>query len=150
MAPANGTGDTTRVPLRFDIHPCRPKNVTVGASVADSLTESDCEAPHRGGRFAKLFRVSGSAGDSLTVLLGSSAFSGYLFFDSSTVGSDPPVAEAGQCQSGAAAVCLRYVRLPRNGEFFLEVTSSGPGDGTGAQQGKRKLIKKAPLERWFL
>jgi large repetitive protein len=132
IAPADGATEPVRVPVRFAVQACRAIAYTVGATVSDSLTDADCEAPHRAGRFAKLYRFPGEAGDSVTVTLRSTAFSAYVLLDSATAGSVPAVAESDRCAAEPSAACLRYVLLPRSGDYWVEVTSGTGGAATGA------------------
>ena len=120
----NGSLEPVRIPVRFAIHPCRDRPVVLGAvPLADSLTQSDCGAPHRAGRFARLFAFNGLAGDSISIVLRSPAFRPYVVLDSVAADNPSPVGLSGACGGDTTAACLRYVLLRRASAFFVEVTS---------------------------
>ncbi len=131
IVPTDGSADTTEVAVMFAVQPCRKQALTLGETVTDSLGPADCEAPRRADRFAKLYHFTTAvAGDSVTVVLQSTAFDPYVLVDSTPAGSLPPLAEADRCGTAAGA-CVRYVLLPRAGDFYVEVTSAGTGSPTG-------------------
>ncbi|MDH5198273.1 MAG: Ig-like domain repeat protein, partial [Gemmatimonadota bacterium] len=132
IAPTDGSTDPVRVPVHFSIQPCREQSYSVGTTVTDSLTTSDCESPHRAGRSAKLFLLSALAGDSVSVLLQSTTFTPYVLVDSVPAGSVPALAESDRCPAGTAGACIRYVLLPRAGTYYVEVTSGAGASSTGA------------------
>ena len=64
----NAVGSPARVPLEFVVHPCAVTPVVPDVQFIDSLTPRDCGAPHRAGSFARLYGLSASAGDSISVM----------------------------------------------------------------------------------
>ncbi|MBI4419337.1 MAG: hypothetical protein HY560_00795 [Gemmatimonadetes bacterium] len=120
------TDDVVRVPVMLSIRPCFETALAMDTEVIDSLTPADCPAPHRAGRVARLYSFQGSADDSVSVALISSAFDPYLVLDTSIAG--PALAENDNCSPAGPDACLHYVRLPRSGRFILEATSVAPGE----------------------
>ena len=108
------------VPVEFRVTGCGITDVTPGAPISDSLTVADCGAPHRGGRLARVYRVTGSANDSLTLQLTSAAVGACLVFDSGAAQAGiPSMVESGTCRPGQSGACLVYVRLPRAGSVLI-------------------------------
>lgn len=123
---------TTTVPVSFVIGSCEAAHLALDATVTDSLRESDCGSSHRAGAFGRRYSFSGSAGDSVTFALTSTAFAGYLVVDTSADLDAPALAESGSCAVTGVDACLRYLRLPRSGTYTVEVTTTGSGAKTGA------------------
>jgi len=123
VAAAEAANSPLRLPVEFHVNPCAVTAVTLDLQLGDSLRSSDCGAPHRAGRFARVYRFAGALGDSITVTQTSSAFTPYVVLDSTMTGTAPSLAETGSCavQSGA---CLNYVLLPRAGSYVVEATSA--------------------------
>ncbi|HLB38078.1 MAG TPA: hypothetical protein VJL31_16015, partial [Gemmatimonadales bacterium] len=120
---SGATTAATRVPVRFTIHPCRFSSIQPDTSVQGTIDDSDCGAPHRSGRFAKVFRFDGAANDSISARVSSGAFGAYVLLDSVPLGD--ALAQSGSCAGGAA--CIRYARLPRTGTYALAATSVDSG-----------------------
>ncbi len=116
-----------KVPVEFIIQPCAVTTVTPPEARRDTITAADCGAPHRGGRFAKLYRFTATGGDSITVAMGSSALDAFLLVDTSLSPTALPLAENDACTTSAADACLRYLYLPRPGDYFIEASTSPPG-----------------------
>ncbi len=121
------------VPIQFTVQPCA--SVALGPAptpvqVDDSLSTSDCGAPHRAARFTRLYSFRAAANDSITLTLASAAFDAYLVLDSSTAAGAPPLAENDSCAGGRDA-CLVYLRLPLAGSYAVEATTASAGE-TGA------------------
>jgi len=57
-----GSG-AVEVPIRFYIHPCRMTPITIDDSAVATLTSADCGAPHRPGRYARIYAFPGTAND---------------------------------------------------------------------------------------
>ncbi len=120
------------IPVEFRVTGCVPTDVAPGATVTDTLTTADCGAPHRSGRFARVYRVAATASDSLSFHLVSSAFDPYLVVDTGALSAAvPALAENDACRPGRTDACVRYVRLPAGGTFLVEATSAAAG-ATGA------------------
>ena len=111
------------VPVQLEISPCAVYTIAYGAEVSDSLGVEDCEAPNRSDRFAKLHSFGGNAGDSVTVILRSADFQGYLVLADATPNSAPPLAEDVRCRGFASDPCLYYIRLPANGTYIIQATT---------------------------
>jgi hypothetical protein len=123
---ASGSPDT--VPITYRIDPCaEPLIATLDATRSDSIAPSDCGAPQRAGRQAKLYRVQAAVGDTLTFRL-TSAFNAYLILTDSagTVVLD----QNDQC-GAALTACLAPFNVSTAGRYVIEVTSANPGE-TGA------------------
>jgi len=123
---ASGSPDT--VPITYRIDPCAETVIpTLDATRTGSITLSDCGAPQRAGRQAKLYRVQAAAGDTLTFRL-TSAFNAYLILTDSagTVMLD----ENDQCPAALTA-CLTPFNVSTAGRYVIEVTSTNPAE-TGA------------------
>jgi BACON domain-containing protein len=123
---ANGSPDT--VPITYRIDPCVETAIpTLDATRSGSIALSDCGAPQRAGRQAKLYRVQAAVGDTLTFRL-TSAFNAYLILTDSagTVVLD----ETDQC-AAALTACLAPFNVATAGRYVIEVTSTNPAE-TGA------------------
>jgi hypothetical protein len=123
---ASGSPDT--VPITYRIDPCVETLIaTLDATRSGSIALSDCGAPQRAGRQAKLYRVQAAAGDTLTFSL-TSNFNAYLILTDSagTVVLD----ETDQC-GAALTACLTPFNVATTGRYLIEVTSTNPAE-TGA------------------
>jgi len=112
----------------YRIDPCAETLIpTLDATRSGSIAPSDCGAPRRAGRQAKLYRVQAAVGDTLTFRL-TSAFNAYLILTDSagTVVLD----ENDQCPAALTA-CLTPFNVSTAGRYVVEVTSTNPGE-TGA------------------
>ena len=116
-----------KVPVEFTIQPCAVTNVTPPEARRDTITAADCAAPHRAGRFAKLYRFTATGGDSITVLMGSSVLDAFILVDTSLAPTALPLAENDACTTSAVDACLRYLYLPRPGNYFVEASTSPQG-----------------------
>jgi len=128
IAAGGSVAEPKRLPVTFTIFPCRPTPLAVGATATDSLTESSCGAPHASGRFARLFRFTAAAGDSVTVVVRSQDFDAFALIDSSASGIGTPLAEDDNCRGVTGDACLPYVLIPGAGDYLIEVTSSLAGE----------------------
>src|SRR6185437_6945952 len=126
-----GSGSTEgelRVPVQFTVQPCVITPITVGTQVTGALGAASCGAPHRSNPShpAALYSFNGSAGDSVSLEL--TAPAGYLVLDSTTTLSKPSYAESGSCAGVGGNPCLFYQRLPRTGNYVVEVTTNTSAD----------------------
>ncbi len=96
-------------------------------STTDSLTTADC-APSSSNRFAKVYGLAASAGDSVTVMMRPLGFAGSLAIDSILSSGAPPLAEGSDCPVNPGHVCLRYVFLRGGGPFFTRATTLNGGE----------------------
>ena len=122
--------DPTRLPVQFTVYPCHFTTIAPDTTVQGDLATDDCGAPHRGGRFARVYQFNAGANDSVTAVLGSSAVAGFVVLDSVPRGTGA-LGEAPSCLGVAGAGCLRYVGPPRGGAHALAATTLGSG-ATGA------------------
>jgi len=128
----NAEGSPTRIPVEFVVHPCTVTSIATDAHLTDSVSTTDCSAPHRPGSLARLYSLSANAGDSISIIMSSTALDGHVVLASSTAGTIPPLAEADRCDRGPArAACLGYQLLPTSGTFVIEATSSSSTPQTG-------------------
>ena len=115
------------IPVRFDVHPCRVAPLTIDESAAATLTPADCGAPHRPGRYARLYAFPGTANDSVSIEV-AAIYDAYVALDTALDPGAAPLAEAGQCLGATGDPCIYYQRLPRNLSYIIEVTSADSGD----------------------
>ncbi len=117
-----GSG-AAEIPISFHIHPCRVTPITIDDSALATLTSGDCGAPHRPGRYARIYGFPGTANDSVSIEL-PARFDAYVILDTTLDQAHPAYAETDDS-------ALYYQRLPRNMSYHVEVTSSAAAD-TGA------------------
>ena len=122
----NARGSPALVPVEFVVHPCRIDSITPNVALRDSLTTRDCSAPHKPNSFARVYSFTGHAGDSISVLMTSTALDGYVMLDSSLAPGAPVLAQGGGCGTS----CIRYQRLATTGTYQIEA-AAGQGQ-TGA------------------
>ncbi|MGH7613672.1 MAG: BACON domain-containing protein, partial [Gemmatimonadales bacterium] len=120
-------GGALEVPVRLNVHSCRSVPIALDDSISSALTTADCGAPHRPGRFAKLFSFPGTINDSVTIEL-SEGYGGFVALDTSLVPAAPPLDSTGTCLGTPGSPCLYYQRLPRNATYYIEVTSADSAD----------------------
>jgi hypothetical protein len=89
------------------------------------LSETDCEAPHRPGRRANVYRVALSAGDNFSVRL-TASFNAYLILVNS---AGAVLAENDECSPETGTACIMNFPIPATGEYVIEATSANPGEG---------------------
>jgi hypothetical protein len=114
-----GSG-AAEIPVAFHIHPCRVTPITIDDSALATLTGDDCGAPHRPGRYARIYSFPGTANDSVSIELPAS-FDAYVVLDTTLDPSRPAYAETDDA-------ALYYQRLPRNTSYYVEVTSWAAAD----------------------
>lgn len=66
--------DSATIPVEFTIQPCDERSIAFDVLVTDSLTREDCATSDSPDRFAKLYGFTGEEGDSVSVVMTSSAF----------------------------------------------------------------------------
>ncbi|HSD31080.1 MAG TPA: Ig-like domain-containing protein [Gemmatimonadales bacterium] len=137
-----GTG-TLEVPLWYRVRPCDITTITLPDSDSSTLTSADCGAPHRSGRFARVYQINnGTSVDSVTVEV-TASYDAYVIFDTALATTAPPLKQSDNCLGAGSDPCLYYVKLPRDGvPYFVEVTSADSAD-TGAFK-VRVLRPRAP------
>ena len=128
-AVVNGVSVSTqlRVPVKFIIHDCTPKQIVPDQLYTDTLNAADCAAPHRANMFAQIFSFSGTANDIVSIEV-NGGFDGYVALDTSLTPSKPPLAQSDDCLGQTGNPCLPYVTIPSTGTYFVEVTSHAAGD----------------------
>ncbi|HEY6060181.1 MAG TPA: hypothetical protein VIV10_06340, partial [Gemmatimonadales bacterium] len=127
----SGTGSLS-VPLEYFIHPCLTTPIGLDDSVTTSLTTADCAALHKPrGWFTRLFQINnGTVNDSLTIDV-TAAYDAFVAFDTSLNAAAAPFKQSDNCLGVGSDPCLYYQKLPRNGIYYVEVTSADSAD-TGA------------------
>lgn len=125
-AGASGSPDT--VPITYRIDPCVVKLLTVDALDTASIALSDCGAPHRAGRQARLYSVQATAGDTLSFQLTAAApaFNARLILTNGTGVLD----SIDQCAAVGVA-CVRNYLVTAPGQYVIEATTRDSGE-TGA------------------
>ena len=123
----NAGGSPALVPVELVVRPCIVRPVDLDVQVTDSLTPSTCAAPHRATSFARLYSFTAQAGDSVSVVMLSTALGGYVLIDSATAAGVPPLVQSDACGSQPGA-CLPYALLPEAGTYIVEATSRGAGE----------------------
>ncbi len=101
----NAAGSPGRVPIEFMVHPCVAVPIVPDAQVTDSITTSDCTAPHRPTSFARVYSFTAPAGDSIALFMSSSALDAYVVLDTSLAPTAPALAQNETCGTGPDA-CL--------------------------------------------
>jgi hypothetical protein len=89
------------------------------------LSEADCEAPHRPGRRANVYRVELTAGDAFSVRL-TAGFNAYLILVNS---AGVVLAENDECSPETGTACIMNFPIPATGSYVIEATSANPGEG---------------------
>lgn len=123
---ANGSG-VVEVPVTFFIYPCRITPIRLDDSSAGRLSAADCGAPHRSGRFGRIYDFPGTQNDSASLELASD-YDAYVTLDTTLDGARPALAQSGACLGTPGVPCLYYQRLPSSGEYYVEVTSVAAAD----------------------
>ncbi len=116
------------VPISYRIDPCPETTIlTLDATRSGSIALSDCGAPQRAGRQAKLYSVQAAAGDTLTLRL-SAAFDAYLVLTDSFGTS---LRQNNDCSAPAGPACILAYPVTTTGRYIIEVTTAAAGE-TGA------------------
>ena len=130
VTPDDPDGAPTRVIVTLILEDCAAGSIAAGVAVTDSLRASDCASTHRPGRPARRYRITGEAGDSVSLHLTSTTLPVVLIADTTDAAGATPLAETSTCVTEEGA-CLVYLRLPPGGALTAEVTTSGSGTGFG-------------------
>jgi|SRR5213594_2370277 len=93
--------------------------LAVGATIRDSLTARDVLLP-TDSTYAQQWRLSGIAGETVTIDLVSDAFDGYAFLLGPGLSGQAPHDD----DSGGHCNARLTVRLPETGDYFVVVTST--------------------------
>jgi hypothetical protein len=124
-APAVGTQE---LPLSFKVYQCKDQRITVGVSVADTLTSAECGAPHKSGSYAKIYSFTGATNELVSVEV-TAAFDAFVALDSSKSASVPPLLTKDDCLGiNDSLACFYYFRLPSPTTYYVEVTSADSAD----------------------
>jgi hypothetical protein len=116
------------VPISYRIDPCAETTIlTLDATRSGSIALSDCGAPQRAGRQAKLYSVQAAAADTLTLRL-SAAFDAYLVLTDSFGTS---LRQNNDCSAPAGPACILAYPVTTTGRYIIEVTTAAAGE-TGA------------------
>jgi hypothetical protein len=127
----SGALEPIRLPVEFSIVPCLAVTLTPDTIVSDSLGRADCTAPHRFDSYAKVYQFNGTQGDSVSVIMRSSDFDGFLVLDHVANGASTVLSEDDGCNGAAGDPCLVYVLLPETGTYSIEATTAD-GRATGS------------------
>ena len=111
------------VTVTFNVTACSEPAVSADTIVAASIGRDDCGAPDRGGSLAKRYRVSATAGDSLSFRLTSGAFDAYLTLSDST---GTLLAQNDDCSGATGSSCIIDFRAPAAGRYVIEATTLAP------------------------
>ncbi|HEV8400692.1 MAG TPA: hypothetical protein VGQ18_12755 [Gemmatimonadales bacterium] len=144
-AGASGSPDT--VPIAYRIDPCVPQLLMVDALDTASIALSDCGAPHRAGRQAKLYAVQAIAGDTLSFQLTAAApaFNARLILTNGTAVLD----SIDQCAALGVA-CIRNYLVTSPGQYVIEATTRDSGEiGAFTFSAVKELSPNAPAAGQF-
>jgi hypothetical protein len=123
---AIGSPDT--VIVTFRLKPCAQPAVVPDTVVAGSIALSDCRAPQRAGRQARLYSVGATAGDTLSFRLTSPDFDAYLVLTDSL---GAVLTQNDDCPALTGPACIVNFRVPSSGRYVIEATTADSA-ATGA------------------
>ena len=123
----SATRSPRTVPVTYTIRPCVETAITLDTVVTGAIALSDCGAPQRAGRQAKIYSVQATAGDTLSFRL-TAAFNAYLILTNST--GVAVLDENDQCAPANTACLLNFI-VSTTGRYLVEVTTINAGE-TGA------------------
>jgi len=138
---AIGAPDTMRI--TYTIQPCVETGITLDTVKSSSIALSDCGAPQKAGRQAKLYSVQASLGDTLSFRL-TATFNAYLILTNST--GAVVLDSLDQCGAALTACLLNY-HVTAPGRHVIEVTTTNAGEtGTFTLSAVKELspIQPAP------
>ena len=115
------------VPVTFTIRPCEETGITLDTIVTNAIALSDCGAPQRAGRQAKVYAVQANAGDTLSFRL-TAAFNPWLILTNS---SGATVLDSIDVCGAANTACIVNYPVTTTGRYVLEATTRDSGE-TGA------------------
>src|ERR1700694_3667721 len=117
-------GSPGAVTVPFTINPCVETPVLPDAVVTGSISLSDCGAPQRAGKQAKLYSVQATAGDTLSFRLTSAAFDAYLVLTSS---SGTLLDQNDACPGFVdGTACINFA-VTVTGQYVVEATTAVAG-----------------------
>ena len=114
------------VPVTYTIRPCAETGITPDAVVSGAIALSDCGAPQRAGRQAKVYAVQAAMGDTLSFRLTSPDFDAYLVFTNPT--GVAVLAENDECGVEVGTACIKDFIVSNPGRYLLEVTTANAGE----------------------
>jgi hypothetical protein len=120
-------GSPKTVSVTFTINPCEEPGLVPDTVVTGSIALSDCGAPQRPGRQAKLYAVQANAADTLSFRL-NAAFNAYLVLTNST---GTVVLDSNDVCVEVGTACITNFPVPAPGRYVIEVTTANSGE-TGA------------------
>jgi hypothetical protein len=135
--PHNGTitfsasgaiGSPATFPIAYTIALCVETGITLDTIQNSSITLSDCGAPQRPGRHAKLYAVQATAGDTLSFRLTSAAFNAFLILTNS---SGATVLDSTDACGAAGTACIINFPVTATARYVIEATTRDSGE-TGA------------------
>lgn len=106
---------------------CSPISIAVGSSVNGTLSDTDCNAPHRTASKADLYTFQGTAGQRVTVSMSSSAIDSYLILigPSGAIINDP---SGDDDRGGNRNALISNVLLSSTGTYSIEATAYNASD----------------------
>ena len=143
FAATGAIGSPDTVPITYTIQPCVETGITLDTVKSSSIALSDCGAPQRAGRQAKLYSVQASLGDTLSFRL-TASFNAYLILTNST--GAVVLDSLDQCGAALTACLLNY-HVTTPGRHVIEVTTTNAGEtGTFTLSAVKELspIQPAP------
>jgi hypothetical protein len=127
IAAPGAIGAPAAVPVTYTVRPCNETGITLDTVVTGAIGLSDCGAPQRAGRQAKVYSVQAAAGDTLSFRL-TAAFNAYLVLTNKT--GVAVLDENDQCVTPSTACLLNFI-VSTTDRYLIEVTTTNPGE-TGA------------------
>lgn len=121
-APPGTVNSPATVPVTYVIRPCAETGITPDAVVSGAITLSDCGAPQRAGRQAKVYAVQAATGDTLSFRLTSVDFDAYLVFTNPS--GVAVLAENDECGIEVGTACIKDFIVSNPGRYLLEVTTA--------------------------
>jgi hypothetical protein len=123
-------GSPVLVPVQLTItsKACGETSITLDVVRSGTLDANDCDAPHRPGSYANVYRFSASAGDVISIWMHSDQFNTYLIL---TDGAGNVLAQNDDCPGLSNTACIREYQISTGGEYLIEATSAAPGASGG-------------------
>ncbi len=100
-----------------------PVDISIGSSADGALTGADCDAPHRQGAKADLYRFFARAGQRVLIRMTAPAIDAYLMLTSGT-----GTMMAQDDDSAGALNAEIAVTMPATGTYVIEATSYSPDE----------------------
>jgi len=117
-------GSGADVSITFTIQPCPETLIGLDSVKTGSVALSDCGAPHRPGRQAKLFFIQPAAGDTLSVRL-TAAFDAVLIL---STGAGDSLTANEQCGGDVGSACITNFIVTTGGRYLIEATTAASGE----------------------